>query len=47
MLNLNKYRDDAQYPDGQLYNNYMLVLKTLLTQVGDKALRRTMYWRMA
>lgn len=42
MLNLNKYRVEAQYPDGQLYNEYMSVLETLLIQVGGKMLwRRT------
>jgi hypothetical protein len=34
MLNLNKYRADAHYPDGRLYQQYMAVLDTLLLQVG-------------
>jgi hypothetical protein len=41
MLNLNKYRAEAQYPDGQLYNDYMFVLEALLAQVGGKILWRT------
>ena len=36
-----KYRDEAQYPDGQLYNDYMAVLEALLKQVGGKILWRT------
>jgi uncharacterized protein (DUF1330 family) len=41
MLNLNKYRPEASYPDGQLYNEYMSVLDTLLQQVGGVILWRT------
>jgi hypothetical protein len=33
MLNLNKYRVEARYPDGQLYKDYMAVLDSLLLQV--------------
>jgi uncharacterized protein (DUF1330 family) len=41
MLNLNKYRLDAHYPDGQLYKDYMAVLDGLLLQVGGQILWRT------
>ena len=41
MLNLNKYRAEAQYPTGKLYTDYMAVLDRLLTQVGGKILWRT------
>jgi hypothetical protein len=41
MLNLNKYRPEAHYPEGQLYRDYMSVLDTLLLQVGGKILWRT------
>ena len=30
MLNLNKYRAEAHYPDGRLYSDYMRILETLL-----------------
>jgi hypothetical protein len=41
MLNLNRYRPEAQYPDGQLYADYMSVLATLLGEVGGVILWRT------
>ena len=41
MLNLNKYRVEALYPDGRLYKDYMAALDTLLLQVGGKILWRT------
>ena len=41
MLNLNKYRDEAQYPDGRLYTAYMSILETLLGQVRGTVLWRT------
>ena len=41
MLNLNKYRVEAHYPDGQLYRDYMAVLDALLLQVGGQILWRT------
>jgi uncharacterized protein (DUF1330 family) len=41
MLNLNKYRVEARYPDGQLYKDYMAVLDSLLLQVGGQILWRT------
>jgi len=42
MLNLNKYKPEAKFPDGQLYKDYMTALDTLLDQVGGKIL-----WRAA
>ena len=41
MLNLNRYTEDASYPDGNLYKEYMAVLSTLLEEVGGKILWRT------
>jgi len=41
MLNLNKYRVEARYPDGRLYKDYMAALDALLLQVGGKILWRT------
>ena len=41
MLNLNRYTEDASYPDGDLYKEYMAVLSTLLEEVGGKVLWRT------
>jgi len=41
MLNLNKYRAAAHYPDGQLYREYMAALDTLLAEVGGEILWRT------
>jgi uncharacterized protein (DUF1330 family) len=41
MLNLNKYRPEAGYPDGKLYTDYMAVLGALLLQVGGKVLWRS------
>jgi len=41
MLNLNKYRVEAEFPHGQLYKDYMAILDTLLDQVGGKVLWRT------
>ena len=41
MLNLNKYRDVAEYPTGKLYQAYMKVLEQLLKEVGGKILWRT------
>ena len=41
MLNLNKYRTEAQYPTGKIYKDYMAILDTLLLQVGGKILWRT------
>ena len=41
MLNLNKYRVEAQYPDGQLYKDYRAALDALLLQVGGEILWRT------
>jgi len=41
MLNLNKYRAEAQFPEGQLYRDYMSALDTLLVEVGATILWRT------
>ena len=41
MLNLNKYRDEAGFPDGTLYRDYMSVLDRLLLEVGGRILWRT------
>lgn len=41
MLNLNKYSAEAQFPDGQLYNDYVSALEALLMQVGGKMLWRS------
>jgi len=41
MLNLNRYANDAGYPDGPLYRSYMSVLRDLLPRVGAKILWRT------
>jgi hypothetical protein len=41
MLNLNRYTADANYPDGDLYKEYMAVLSSLLEEVGGKVLWRT------
>ena len=41
MLNLNKYRAEAQYPDGDLYRDYMSALDALLVEVGGEILWRT------
>ena len=41
MLNLNRYTTAAQYPEGQLYRDYMAALDTLLVEVGGEILWRT------
>ena len=41
MLNLNKYRAEAQYPEGQLYREYLAALDALLVEVGGEILWRT------
>jgi uncharacterized protein (DUF1330 family) len=41
MLNLNKYKNTANFPEGERYKEYMKVLDTLLSQVGGKVLWRT------
>jgi len=41
MLNLNKYRPEAHYPEGQPYRDYMSVLDKLLLEVGGRILWRT------
>jgi len=41
MLNLNRYTAAAQYPEGQLYRDYMAALDSLLVEVGGEILWRT------
>ena len=41
MINNNLYASEADFPDGQLYKDYMEILNTLLEQVGAKILWRT------
>ena len=41
MLNLNRYVEDANFPEGALYLEYMTVLDQLLTEVGGRILWRT------
>lgn len=41
MLNLNRYSEDAGFPDGAIYCQYMNVLEALLPRVGAKVLWRT------
>ena len=41
MLNLNRYKDEADYPSGRIYKSYMKVLDKLLSEVGAKILWRT------
>ena len=41
MLNLNRYSEEAGYPEGTLYKNYMSILEKLLLEVGGKVLWRT------
>ena len=40
MLNLNRYSDEAAFPHGDLYLNYMKVLEALLPEVGARVLWR-------
>ena len=40
MINLNYYSEQASYPDGALYKNYMDVLERFLPVVGAKILWR-------
>ena len=40
MLNLNLYSAEADFPNGQLYKNYMSVLEAFLPVVGAKVLWR-------
>ena len=41
MLNLNRYVEEANFPDGKLYREYMTVLDQLLSEVGGRILWRT------
>lgn len=40
MLNLNLYSEDADFPHGKLYTNYMTVLERFLPSVGARILWR-------
>ncbi len=40
MMNLNRYRAEAGYPEGELYRGYMAALARLLPRVGAKVLWR-------
>ena len=44
MLNLNRYVEEANFPDGELYREYMTVLAQLLIEVGGRILWRTKLW---
>ncbi len=41
MLNLNRYSEEAGYPEGTFYKNYISILEKLLLEVGGKVLWRT------
>ena len=41
MLNINKYSEDAGFPDGSLYRGYITVLSDLLPNVGVRILWRS------
>jgi uncharacterized protein (DUF1330 family) len=41
LVDLNKYRPEAGYPDGKPYTDYMAVLGALLLQIGGKVLWRS------
>ena len=41
MLNLNRYKKEVAYPDGETYRSYMNVLEKLLPEVGGRILWRT------
>ena len=41
MLNLNEYSTEAEFPNGELYKDYMEILNILLAEVGDKILWQT------
>ena len=43
MLNLNRYRPEAGYPNGELYKEYMGVLDQLLSEVAAKFYGERMY----
>lgn len=40
MLNLNRYSENAGFPDGELFKSYMSALERLLSAVGAKILWR-------
>lgn len=41
MLNLNRYRPEAGFPDGDLYSEYMAILAKAVAEVGGKVLWQT------
>ena len=41
MLNLNRYVEEANFPDGEIYREYMTVLDPILIEVGGRILWRT------
>ena len=41
MLNLNRYVEEANFPDGEIYREYMTVLDQILIEVGGRILWRT------
>ncbi|MDD9929488.1 MAG: hypothetical protein OXR03_26980 [Rhodospirillaceae bacterium] len=47
MLNLNRYKDAAGFPDGALYRRYRAALDALLPQVGGKILWHAPAWGQA
>ena len=40
MLNLNRYSEEAGFPDGEHYKNYMSVLESFIPAVGAKIIWR-------
>ena len=38
MLNLNEYSAEAEFPNGELYKDYMEILNILLAEVGGRIL---------
>ena len=41
MLNLNEYSAEAEFPNGELYKDYMEILNILVAEVGGKILWQT------
>ena len=41
MLNLNEYSAEADFPNGNLYKDYVEILSILEAEVGGKILRQT------
>ena len=44
MLNLNLYSEDADFPHGKLYTNYMTVLERFLPSVGARISGDILFW---